>query len=305
MEIKTWWERLNCTRNPGAHSGEDVVRDEEIAELRAAIERQAQEVLKLHRDLAAEKLRADQGWHRYEAANSRKNELEAERANWAQEIMALKSRPFTQSHVYDWLTLVEKKIGTPTASAAAHVLKDFYEGAEIDQSQPSIQMREQDAKQLARSKWTVKQWYEHVGAWENAQGEVCFGSVMALGAMLKLMARARNSVAPITMPNDGLVPLSVDGEYVWLEGIGAVALDYSSVKSLSDIQDDATPMANQDATDAARLDWLNQNFFSDQKDEWDEFQSPDSIKWKFFGPMGMQGNVRDVIDAARTKDQPQ
>lgn len=85
MEIKTWWERLNCTRNPGAHSGEDVVRDEEIAELRAAIESREQEVLKLHRDLAAEKLRADQGWHRYEAANLRKNELEAERANWAQD----------------------------------------------------------------------------------------------------------------------------------------------------------------------------------------------------------------------------
>ena len=42
-----------------------------------------------------------------------------------------------------------------------------------------------------RSKWTVKQWYEHVGAWEDAAGNVCFGSVMALGAMLKLMAKAR------------------------------------------------------------------------------------------------------------------
>jgi len=50
--------------------------------------------------------------------------------------------------------------------------------------------------------------------------------------------------------------------------------------------------------DAARLDWLNQNFFSDQKDEWDERLAPDSIKWKFFGPMSIQGDVRRVIDAA-------
>lgn len=53
-----------------------------------------------------------------------------------------------------------------------------------------------DEEQAARSKWTVKQWYEHVGAWENPQGEVCFGSVMALGAMLKLMAKARNAAQP-------------------------------------------------------------------------------------------------------------
>jgi len=63
--------------------------------------------------------------------------------------------------------------------------------------------------------------------------------------------------------------------------------------------------AHGGANDAERLDWLNKNFFSDQKDEWDERQAPNSIKWKFFGPMGVQGNVRDVIDAARAKDQPQ
>lgn len=51
--------------------------------------------------------------------------------------------------------------------------------------------------------------------------------------------------------------------------------------------------------DAQRLDWLNENFFSDQKDEWDERQAPDSIKWKFFGPMSVQGDIRRVIDAAR------
>lgn len=92
MEIKTWWARLGCIRHTGANSEKETARDEEIDELRAAIERQKEDVLKLHRDLAAEKLRADQGWHRYEAANSRKNELEAERANWAHEISALKEQ---------------------------------------------------------------------------------------------------------------------------------------------------------------------------------------------------------------------
>jgi hypothetical protein len=58
------------------------------------------------------------------------------------------------------------------------------------------------------------------------------------------------------------------------------------------------PAQAGDARDAARLDWLNQNFFSDQKDEWDERLAPDSIKWKFFGPMSVQGDVRRVIDAA-------
>lgn len=35
-----------------------------------------------------------------------------------------------------------------------------------------------------RSKWTTRQWAEHVGAWENEKDEVCFGSWMALRAML-------------------------------------------------------------------------------------------------------------------------
>lgn len=84
MEIKTWSERAQAFPMSQRLDERTFMR-EEITDLRLEIERQAQEVLKCHRDLAAEKLRADQGWHRYEAANSRKNELEAERANLAQE----------------------------------------------------------------------------------------------------------------------------------------------------------------------------------------------------------------------------
>lgn len=161
MEIKTWSERAQAFPMSQRLDERTFMR-EEITDLRLEIERQAQEVLKLHRDLAAEKLRADQGWHRYESANSRKNELEAERANWAQEIAALKA------------------------------------AMSADESAQTVIMSEDDAEQLARSKWTIKQWYEHVGAWENAQGEVCFGSVMALGAMLKLMTKARHSAIPVS-----------------------------------------------------------------------------------------------------------
>lgn len=70
-----------------------------------------------------------------------------------------------------------------------------------ENAQPNT-MSEDDAEQSARSKWTVKQWYEHVGAWENAQGELCFGSVMALGAMLKLMAKTRNFAAPVAQQDN-------------------------------------------------------------------------------------------------------
>jgi Lar family restriction alleviation protein len=62
----------------------------------------------------------------------------------------------------------------------------------------------------------------------------------------------------------------------------------------------APTSSTADAKDAARLDWLNENFFSDQKDDWDERQAPNCIKWKFFGPMSVQGDVRRVIDAAIT-----
>lgn len=48
-----------------------------------------------------------------------------------------------------------------------------------------------------RAKWTTKQWYEHVGAWETPEGYIAFGSVMALGAMLIQFQRAhRHPAAP-------------------------------------------------------------------------------------------------------------
>lgn len=36
-DIPTWWQHLGCTSDPGAHTGEESARDEEIAELREAL----------------------------------------------------------------------------------------------------------------------------------------------------------------------------------------------------------------------------------------------------------------------------
>lgn len=42
-----------------------------------------EEILRLHRELAGERLRADQGWQRYEAANKDRNTLRVEKASFA------------------------------------------------------------------------------------------------------------------------------------------------------------------------------------------------------------------------------
>ena len=36
--ILKWWERIGCTSNPGADTGEELARDAEIYELRAFID---------------------------------------------------------------------------------------------------------------------------------------------------------------------------------------------------------------------------------------------------------------------------
>lgn len=41
----------------------------------------------------------------------------------------------------------------------------------------------------SRKSWTNKDWYTHVGAWENEQGQLCFGSTMAFCAMLQQFHR--------------------------------------------------------------------------------------------------------------------
>lgn len=67
----------------------------------------------------------------------------------------------------------------------------------VADSEPSA--REQ--KLTERVSWSTKQWYEHVGARENGQDEIVFGTVMALRAMMvqfreaSLFAAAQRSFA--------------------------------------------------------------------------------------------------------------
>ncbi len=53
--------------------------------------------------------------------------------------------------------------------------------------------------------------------------------------------------------------------------------------------------------DAARLDWLEQNLFHREKDEWDtKFGGYKEYNmWVLFSPKGIQGSARNIIDAAR------
>jgi hypothetical protein len=48
----------------------------------------------------------------------------------------------------------------------------------------------QSIEDASRNNWTTKQWAEHVGSWENEQGQVCFGSWQALAAMLSQFQQA-------------------------------------------------------------------------------------------------------------------
>lgn len=47
--IEFWWQRIGCVRNPGAHSGEEVARDNEIFDLRKALQ-EALDASKLDED---------------------------------------------------------------------------------------------------------------------------------------------------------------------------------------------------------------------------------------------------------------
>lgn len=59
--------------------------------------------------------------------------------------------------------------------------------------------------------------------------------------------------------------------------------------------------------DAARLDWLEQNLFHREMDEWDvKFGGRgDHNMWVLFAPKGVQGSARRIIDAAMSKGAPQ
>ncbi|MBY0238106.1 MAG: hypothetical protein K2X55_02220 [Burkholderiaceae bacterium] len=54
------------------------------------------------------------------------------------------------------------------------------------QAAPVVAVPAPDAasKHAERANWTYKQWWEHVGAWEDDKSQICFGTPMAVRAML-------------------------------------------------------------------------------------------------------------------------
>lgn len=57
--------------------------------------------------------------------------------------------------------------------------------------------------------------------------------------------------------------------------------------------------------DQKRLDWLDQNIFSREPDEWDSkygaCRDGKTNQWVMFAPKGIQGSARSIIDGAMLK----
>lgn len=48
----------------------------------------------------------------------------------------------------------------------------------------------------SRRDWTTKDWYIHLGAWENEKGQLCFGSTIAFAIMLDQFHRTHTQHIP-------------------------------------------------------------------------------------------------------------
>ena len=59
-----------------------------------------------------------------------------------------------------------------------------------------------------------------------------------------------------------------------------------------------TVVPAEQAEDSAMLDWLDQNIFNHEMDDWDRRLHPDSLMWVVYGPTGVQGSARAILRAA-------
>lgn len=78
--------------------------------------------------------------------------------------------------------------------------------------------------------------------------------------------------------------------------------NYSPTKGIESFARSVEAEARRDALEeAARLDWLDQNIFHRELDEWDSKVGGRGIQnmWVLFAPKGVQGSARKIIDAAR------
>lgn len=61
---------------------------------------------------------------------------------------------------------------------------------------------------------------------------------------------------------------------------------------------DAAALENGDGRDAERLDWLDENMFHREMNEWDARIHGGESMWVTFAPKEVQGSARKIIDAA-------
>ncbi|HEX8594206.1 MAG TPA: hypothetical protein VF682_13140 [Pseudomonas sp.] len=77
----------------------------------------------------------------------------------------------------------------------------------------------------SRRSWTVKDWYTHLGAWENEKGQLCFGSTIAFAIMLEQFHRTHAAplatyVDYVTQPAESLAGIAcrqLKDERRWIE----------------------------------------------------------------------------------------
>ena len=97
------------------------------------------------------------------------------------------------------------------------------------------------------------------------------------------------------------------GDWLWVKLMdfckkrGFAPANFNDLFEIVDAARAARTPVDSVLEDAARLDWLEQNLFHREKDEWDtKFGGYKEYNmWVLFSPKGIQGRARDIIDAAR------
>ena len=90
-------------------------------------------------------------------------------------------------------------------------------------------------------------------------------------------------------------------------GLLAASIPGSAMRASRGQAPAQTARADSVQEDVARLDWLEQNLFHREMDEWDiKFGGRgDQNMWVLFAPKGVQGSARRIIDAARKQGEKQ
>lgn len=129
------------------------------------------------------------------------------------------------------LTLNEMALAGEDIKVSATLLRNLFaalvaapsaaQAQPVADGEPSA--REQ--KLAERVDWTTKQWYEHVGARENDQDEIVFGTVMALRAMMVQFREVSLFAADKRAATDAAPVEAKPFMYAIMEPAGAPYLD--------------------------------------------------------------------------------